>query len=406
MKIKFLGGASEVGRLGMLFSRSDRRILLDYGMLPTTPPQVPRPAPPVEATLLTHAHLDHSGMIPWVTRRCGCPVWATEATAAVSHILASDSQKIADAEGYDAPFSPSDVDHARELYDLMEFGEVREWDGVEVEALFAGHIPGATMFRLRGDREVVFTGDISVADSLLIGGTEPVSTDVLIIESTYASREHPERRALIGDFLEKVDEVVERGGHVIVPAFAVGRSQEILMMMAHTGYEVWFDGLGRTIADLYLDMPRFLKEPGALRRAMREARWVRNPSDRKRALQGDVIVTTSGMLDGGPVLEYANQMNSPDNAILLTGYQVEGTNGRLLVEERALDIAGAKVPIRAEVVQYDFSAHAGHSELISFIERSDPDLVVLMHGDDREALARDLTDHRVLLPDEGRWYEL
>jgi len=117
----------------MLFSRSDRRILLDYGMLPTTPPQVPRPAPPVEATLLTHAHLDHSGMIPWVTRRCGCPVWATEATAAVSHILASDSQKIADAEGYDAPFSPSDVDHARELYDLMEFGEVREWDGVEVE---------------------------------------------------------------------------------------------------------------------------------------------------------------------------------------------------------------------------------------------------------------------------------
>jgi len=406
MEIRFLGGASEVGRLGMLLSEGGRSSLFDYGMLPSKPPKVPEPAPKIDLMLLSHAHLDHSGMVPWVADRYEMPIWATEPTAVVSDLLAADSQKIAEAEGYDPPFRKGAAETAWELYDPIIFGEKRGWNGMEIEAVTAGHIPGATMYRVDGDREMLFTGDISATDSLLVGSAEPVHTDVLVLESTYGGRDHPDRRVLIGDFIDKIEEIVEHGGTVIVPVFAVGRTQEILMMLYHLDLEIWVDGMGRTVADMYMEHPRFLHEPKELKRAMRTVRRIVRHTDRKKALRGDVIVTTSGMLDGGPVLEYANRLNSKENAILLTGYQVEGTNGRRLLDETALNIAGAKIPIEAEVIQYDFSAHAGHDELVKFAERCDPELIVLMHGDNRQVLADDLQDYKVLLPEEGQTYEL
>jgi putative mRNA 3-end processing factor len=390
----------------MLLTHKGRSSLFDYGMLPSTPPKVPEPAPKIEIMLLSHAHLDHSGMVPWVADRYGMPIWATEPTAVVSDILASDSQKIADMEGYDPPFNKHAPETAWDLYDPMIFGESRGWNGMEIEAVDAGHIPGATMFKVAGEREMLFTGDISATDSLLVGSADPVHTDVLVLESTYGGRDHPDRRELIGEFIDKIEEIVGRGGTAIVPVFAVGRTQEILMMLYHLDLEIWVDGMGRSVAERYMETPRFLREPKELRRAMRSVRQIARPSDRKKALHGDVIVTTSGMLDGGPVLEYANRLNSKENAILLTGYQVEGTNGRLLKEEKALNIAGAKVPIETEVVSYDFSAHAGHSELIEFAEKCDPELIVLMHGDNRQSLADDLQDYQVLMPVEGETYEL
>lgn len=406
MKIRFLGGAAEVGRLGMIVETGEHRMIVDYGISPTNPPKFPDPSPAIELALLTHAHLDHSGMIPWLASRYGMPIWATEITAVVSDILAIDSQRISEFEGYAEPFSKEDIVRARDLYEFMEYGKKRLWHGLEIEMLDAGHIPGAAMFRLAGEREVLFTGDINTIDTLLVRRTMPVKTDVLIMESTYAGRIHPDRRELMRQFLDKVLEVVDRGGVAIVPVFAVGRTQEMLMVLQREDFTLWLDGLGREISDLYLAMPRFIRDAKLLKRALRSARCVRSPGDRKKAMRSEVILTTSGMLDGGPVLDYIKHLNNPKNAILLTGYQVEGTNGRMLLEEGAIRIAGAKVPVKAEVVQFDFSAHAGHDQLVEFAEACDPEVIVLIHGDNREALREDLKDFRVVLPHVGETYEI
>ncbi|MCK4455064.1 MAG: MBL fold metallo-hydrolase, partial [Thermoplasmata archaeon] len=151
----------------------------------------------------------------------------------------------------------------------------------------------------------------------------------------------------------------------------------------------------------------FLRNPKKLRRAVRRTRMVRSPRARGTALRGDVVVCTSGMLDGGPVLEYINRVKRDEKSgILLTGYQVEGTNGRMLMEEGRINLYGVTQEIECEVCSFDFSAHAGHSELLTFIERCDPAKVVYCHGDNREALASQVEGRENVLPVEGEWTEL
>jgi len=120
-----------------------------------------------------------------------------------------------------------------------------------------------------------------------------------------------------------------------------------------------------------------------------------------------VIVTTSGMLDGGPVLRYLEAIREdPRSAVLLTGYQVEGTNGRRLIDEGVIDLYGVTVDIKCEWQKFDFSAHAGHDDLLRFIEGCDPQRVVLMHGENRQILADAIEGREVLLPEEGKWYSV
>jgi len=133
------------------------------------------------------------------------------------------------------------------------------------------------------------------------------------------------------------------------------------------------------------------------------------PKQRKKALKGDVIITTSGMLDGGPVIEYVIKLkDNPKNAILLTGYQVENTNGRRLLEKGTMELAGVEEKINIDVEFFDFSAHAGHSQLVEFIRESKAEKVLLMHGDNREELKEAVDDgsREVILPEEGKSVEL
>ena len=146
-----------------------------------------------------------------------------------------------------------------------------------------------------------------------------------------------------------------------------------------------------------------------LKKSMSQTRVVRNSAERKHAEESEVVVTTSGMLDGGPILEYLRSKRADkDSAVLLTGYQVEDTNGRRLQETGEILIGGSLVKIECEVGFYDFSAHADHLELMRFIKECSPETVVLCHGDNREALAADLEaeDFDVYVPMEGETIEL
>jgi len=404
LQIRFLGGSSKVGSLAMLLKTKGKQFLFDYGMTPSKPPEVPLPAPPVDAMFLSHAHLDHSGMTPLLCEQDTIPMFTTNLTGVISNLLHKDSIKIAQSEGYAKPYSSGDIRRAKHSVKPIKPGKKKQIDDILVKFHSAGHIPGSLMIELVGSKRFLFTGDFNTVDTHLVKGTKPVKCDVLCMEGTYAGRNHPKaRKDLEQDFRDKVEEVIGRGGKVVLPAFAVSRSQELAMIIRKMGLNVWYDGMGRKVSKIFLKHAEFLRNPGELKKALNQMNFVRSDHGRKLALNADVIITSSGMMDGGPVLHYMNKLkDNPKNAVLLTGYQVEGTNSRLLVDEGQLDFYGVKEKISCEVEYFDFSGHAGHNELVDFARKCNPEKIILMHSDAREALQAPLQEFaEVLTPQDG-----
>ena len=336
IKIQFLGGVEEVGRLAMILETNNHKFLFEYGMSPGKPPKFPLPPNAVDLVLLTHGHLDHSGMIPWLFSRNDQRVICTELTGLISNLLHKDTIKIAKSEGYAIPFTTNDVKEAKNSFYSVEPSQ-KENIGEDFEIRFhsAGHIPGSLMFELVGDQKILFTGDLNVNDTNLVKGTKPVNCDILILEGTYAGRDHPKKRdEMEKDFLNKIDEVVKRGGVAVLPAFAVARSQELALILRKSGYNVWFDGMGRKVSKMFLKYPKHLRSSENLKKALNKINFIHSDQGRKLALKSEVIITSSGMMDGGPVLSYMRHLkNDPKSAVLLTGYQVEDSNSRLLVDK-------------------------------------------------------------------------
>ena len=404
MKIDFVGGVDKVGSLGMLVESMGERVLFDYGMTPSKPPQYPRKTPLVNTLYVTHSHLDHVGCAPWLSGEYGTEIRGTELTLETSVILLEDSLKISKLEGYPIPFDHSDLRRFTEESEYVRYRHSHQCGPLSITPYNAGHIPGSAMYKFsEGGSEVLFTGDINSVDTRLQIAPEPVPCDILVMESTYSGRPHPSRDETERLFLEKVEEVLGRGGHAIIPAFAVGRTQEIAMVLSNVETEKWLDGMGRRVANLYLRHGEFLRSPRKLRKALKGFDFVKTPFQRKKAVEAPLVVTTSGMLDGGPVLEYVrNIKDDPKSAILLTGYQVEDTNGRMLMETGTIDLSGVLEKVSCEVCHFDFSAHAGHDGLVDFAQGCSPDKIILVHGDDREPLKRDLESFaEVHTPIEG-----
>jgi putative mRNA 3-end processing factor len=410
IKIQFLGGVEEVGRLAMVLETADMRILFEYGMSPGKPPSYPMPSPMVDLILLTHAHLDHSGMIPWLFSRSDQKILTTKISGEISNLLHKDTIKIAKMDGYAIPYSNSDVKEAkRSVTPIAPLQKTNLGENYEIKAHDAGHIPGSLMFELIGDKKILFTGDFNINDTRLLKGTRPVKCDILFLEGTYAGRDHSKKRGEIEkDLLDKIDEVVNRGGVAVLPAFAVSRSQELALVLRKAGYDVWFDGMGRKVAKIFLKYPRYLRSAENLKKALNKINFVHSDHGRKLAIKSEVIITSSGMMDGGPVLSYMNKLrNDPKSAVLLTGYQVEDSNARLLVDKKQLDFYGVKQKIECEVEYFDFSAHAGHSELIDFAKQCNSEKIVLMHSDNREALVGPLKEvAEVVCPKTGETVDL
>jgi putative mRNA 3-end processing factor len=403
IRFQFLGGVEEVGRLAMVLETHDIKLLFEYGMSPGKPPLYPLPPPAIDMVLLTHAHLDHSGMIPFLFSQTDQKILTTQLTGEISDLLHKDSIKIAKSEGYAIPYSSNDVKEARHAVEPVEPNQTRNiGENYELKTHSAGHIPGSLMFELVGDKKILFTGDFNVIDTRIVKGTKPVPCDILFLEGTYAGRDHPKKREEVEkEMLDKIDEVVNRGGVAVMPAFAVSRSQELAMVLKNSGYNVWFDGMGKKVAKMFLKYPRHLRSSENLKKALNKINMVHSDHGRKLASQkADVIITSSGMMDGGPVLNYMNKLkDDPKSAVLLTGYQVPDSNARLLVDKGLLDFYGVREKISCEVVYYDFSAHAGHTELVDFARKCNPEKVVLMHSDNREALIEPLQEFaEVLIP--------
>ncbi|MDD1771522.1 MAG: MBL fold metallo-hydrolase [Methanomassiliicoccales archaeon] len=412
MKLKFLGGAEIVGKLGMLVENEGANLMFEYGLrlVKKEPPEFPMPSPDVDGVFITHSHLDHSGAVPRLVQETDCDVYCNDLTMNISSLLFFDSIKIAKAEGYSGVlgYGDNDVKKVWQNYRSFSVGETRSIAGLEIVSHSAGHIPGAQMYEIKGRETTLFTGDLHTQNTRLTYGAKPVKCDNLVIEATYAGRNHPARPKTEALLQQKVREVVERGGTAIIPCFAVGRMQEVMLILKDLHLDMWVDGMGKTVNGYYADHPDYLRSIKDFKAAKRKFNPVRTASTRDKARQGQVIITTSGMLDGGPVLHYLNdQKDNAKSAVMMVGYQAENSNGRMLLEKGMVETREGLMKVNCELMTFDLSAHADHDELLKFIHGCEPEKVVLMHSDNREELAQDLEgDFEVFMPTSGTTFEV
>ena len=394
MELQFLGGAGEVGRSAILVND---RLLLDYGTLTATPPQYPVGSVDPEAVVVSHGHLDHVGAIPSLLSRSKRPeIHWTPPTAELARILARDTLKLHGGT-MQCPFTQTHVSRMGEVDYRHGYRESFEAAGHEITFYNAGHIPGSAHVLVDdGETRLLYTADFHTDDTRLLDGTTArPDADVVICESTYADVHHTDRSAVESRFAETARTTMWEGGTVVVPAFGIGRTQELLMVCEAHDLECYVDGMGTEVLSMLRQYPDFVRDGDALGWAARHAREVtgRDGQRKRIADQNTVIVTTSGMLSGGPAMTYIPEIRiDPTNRISLTGYQVDGTPGRELLETGRCELNGGIYPVSAQVELFDFSAHADHDGLREFLSAYEESTVLVNHGDSCPAFAEELRE--------------
>lgn len=414
MQLTVHGAGKEVGRSCLLI---DNAFLLDAGLKITDRGnEYPTffDVRQLQAVLISHAHLDHTGALPLFNHDgLNCPVFATAMTRLTTNILLEDSLHIELIRHTHPGYAEKNILNVLQHFkDVLYNKPFKINNDITVQFFDAGHIPGSAsiLVQYKGKR-ILYTGDINYQSSLLLNGAcyNPGVVDVMITESTYGDRTHPNREESEQHFLTAIKETLENKGSVLIPSFAVGRAQELMLLLSKAGFEcpIYLDGMARKVTDLYLSAPSFVKDRVALQAAQKRVQYIFRDTDRKRALQEpSIIISPSGMVTGGPAMEYLKLMFfHPSHAILLTGYQGEGTNGRLLLEEKCVYVDGKKVRWEGRLEQFDFSAHAGQDLLVSAIQLIKPQMLILNHGDpisiDALALKLKKSVKRIIAPDVG-----
>ncbi|MBI4361534.1 MAG: MBL fold metallo-hydrolase, partial [Euryarchaeota archaeon] len=297
-------------------------------------------------------------------------VYMTPPTRDLAYLLCSDILKVSKKRGLDPPFLKEDLQRMLERTRTVGYRETFKAGPFEASLYNSNHIPGAACVHLQGERNsLLYSGDIHGAPMRLLPRYEKKfpDADALIVESTYFGNDHTPRFDLELEFIDSIIETVDQGGHVIVPAFAVGRTQELLLILSNFGHPAYVDGMGAEVGRILVEYPEYARTDD-LERAMRNTIRV-DPRRRREVLQEpSIIVTTSGMLEGGPALYYIDQLkDNPLTKIVLTGYQMAGSNGRRALEEGMMEIDGRTIRLKPRVEMYDFSAHAGDKELKEYV---------------------------------------
>lgn len=390
MKITFLGGTESVGRSAVLVEADGRRILLDYGVALNHIPGFPAHVAPknLDAIVLTHAHLDHSGAIPYfyVSKR-DLPVYASKLTLEYAELLLRDFLKLS---GYYLPYEFLEVEAMLSSAKPLEPGMEVEIGDVKVKALNSGHIPGSIQVLVEDSQgaKLLYTGDINDIDTRLLRGADLDygKLDAAVMEATYAGEEHPDRSKLEKEFVSSIYETLDNGGKVLVPAFSIGRSHEVLCILAAYNFEypIYIDGMAVKAGEILLKHASRLRDESLFRRAWGMADWPSGWRDRRKILRNPcVIISPAGMLKGGLAVFYMEKlMRKPENGVFLVSYQIPGTPGDVLLRTRKFVLRGKAREVKASVKHFDFSSHAGHTGLTGIMKKIGKDAeIYLMHGE-------------------------
>jgi putative mRNA 3-end processing factor len=394
MEVKVLGSAREVGRSAVLLKSSDVNLLLDFGVLVQKEIGFPVHVQPkeVDAIILSHAHLDHSGALPLFYLSDGPKTYTTPLTVELTRLLIEDFLRIS---GFYLPFEYLDLLEMMKKTVAVSPNETLKIAGFEVTFYDAGHIPGSTSILLEGEgRRILYTGDINDEDTQLLKGAdyEVGELDLLITESTYATEDHPPRKEVEESFVEYAKEVVERGGTFFVPAFSVGRAQEIACVLYSYNfpYQIYMDGMALKTNEILFRYPEYLRNPKLFRKAINNVEFVTSWKQRKRIVNTpSVIISPAGMLVGGAAVFYNQQVAQKEkNAIAIVAYQVQGTPGRTLLEKGIALVNGRPTKVKAEVKRFDFSSHCGRSGLMNLIRKVKGNPKILMvHGEEEACVS-------------------
>jgi putative mRNA 3-end processing factor len=370
---------------------------MDYGVMINHEVGFPVHVSPrdLNAVVLSHAHLDHSGLIPLFYVRSKLPVYGVEPTFKLTKVLVRDMIKLS---GYYLPYEYIDLENMMSHIVPVDYRTTFKVEDAEISLINAGHIPGSAQVIVESaGKRVLYTGDFNLVPTHLVPGADHAynNLDAIVIESTYAAEDHPDRTESERNFVLACKEVVEKGGTVLVPAFGVGRSQEILCMLADHNftYPIFVDGMALDAIRMLEEHPDSLRNQEQFRRAMREADQIRNWNDRRRAARtAGVIVSPAGMLKGGASVFYMeNIAKNHDNGVFLVSYQVEGSPGRILLEESRFILHGKARKVQARVEKFDFSSHGGKTQLEETLKEVDKRTkVFVIHGE--EANCKRLAD--------------
>jgi metallo-beta-lactamase family protein len=442
-KLKFLGAAQTVTGSKYLVEHGDHRVLVDCGLFQGLKDLRLRnwEALPIEpaglkVVVLTHAHLDHSGYLPrLVADGFRGRVYCTPGTADLCRLVLPDSARIqmedareANRGGYSrhSPALPlyDEADAFRAISQLQPLGfnrAVTIAPGVAIEFINAGHLLGSACVRMTlGDRDprvVVFSGDVGRYNRPVLPDPDPITAgDVLVVESTYGDRLHDpdDRGARLGTIIR---ETVARGGKLIIPAFAVGRSSEVIYWLRELEdsgqipkLPVYLDSpmAAEALRDYSqraneLDPDMRSKNPRTSRFSTARFTTVSSPQQSDELVRSripSIVISASGMATGGRVLNHLIEaLPDPRNTVVFAGYQAAGTRGRALIEGASeVKIKGRLVPVRARIEHLDsMSAHADAAELTRWMSGfvTPPDMVYVVHGEPpaAEAFAARVQQH-------------
>ena len=445
MEYVFLGGAGEVGASCLLISVADRKILIDCGMRMSSEdhsPAIPNflllkeMAPKLDAIFISHAHADHVGGLPILHQHYpDTPIYMTDTTQELAGTMLSNAARSQSEVRY---YTPKQVgtalggDHIR----IYERGHrVNDWNQIDglgddwgYSMTRSGHILGAVSIHLKTpEGKFLYTGDVSAFNQKTVdahadlSGTNP---DFMWCEATYGDKDHPSRSTEERNLLNEVAAVIESGGTVLIPSFALGRAQEIILILKSAmenrmipKFPVYIDGLVNQICSLYV---RHAFVAGKSFRNMAINKQMQNKSGqvfyskfirpvriggRESVLKDTTpkcIIASSGMLNGGASVEYAKALASgAKNAIFFSGYQDAESPGRRLQELQEGDeltfADNDVVEVNCQVKRFYLSAHSDRSQLIKMIRQASPKALALVHGEEtaihslREKLKEDFS---------------
>lgn len=444
MKITFYGATKTVTGSKYLVEHNNKHILIDCGMFQGYKElrnrnwdQFPFDARKINAVVLTHAHIDHTGCIPLLVKRgFKGKIYCSDATYALCEILLPDSGHLheedarhANKYGYSQHtpalplYTKEDAEKSLEYFQTLDFGKPFDLgDGLHFTLSRSGHILGSSFVSLSdGDKTIVFSGDLGRPDDAVMKSPAIIEyADYLVLESTYGDRLHSRIDPLeeIGDVIRKT---AARGGTVVIPAFAVGRTQSILYYIQSLKSQNLIPDI-----PIYLDSPMAINTTELLCKFKNEHRlseglcadvcsvvkYTRSVEESKALDQPNmpsVIISASGMAEGGRVLHHLKYyITDPKNTILFTGFQAGGTRGDQIVRgEKHVKIHGEMYPVRAAVENLtSLSAHADYEEILLWLRhfKKPPQKVFLTHGEESAAIAlkeriEDQLGWTVVIPD-------
>lgn len=410
MKVTFFGGAQEVGRSCLMISTEKTKILLDAGIKLGTVEEHPMMHDSIlneiEGIFISHAHLDHIGYLPHIySAGYKGIIYSTKPTMELTNVLISDYMRISEPKDV----TKEGLTRLGKSYKICEFNEEVKIKDLTLKFIHSGHIVGSSMVSVSdGKSTLIYSGDINLTKTKLLEGADikNLNAKTLIIESTYGAKKDvfPREGVVAQHALKSIKETIALGGKVIIPSFAVGRAQEILLMLddyMNSGLipkvPIYVDGMINKAMRIHRHNVVYCRKELQSRILMSDYDPfksdnfipVESKQQRAKAVTEDtssIIVTTSGMLTGGPVIYYLSKLGgNSTNKVILVGYQAEGTPGRALqdgAKRLRLDNGRVTVDIKLVVDAQHLSAHADRPQLEALIKKVNGlKNVFIMHGE-------------------------